>query len=275
MILLEHNAAFMSEEDVSLAQNTAKSIIYMLTGTDRVTVVGLAGRGSALCPEHGLPHATDIHKITLDRHIDSLIRLATNQTFDINLTEMVANVTKELLVIHVTNTVKDHTGVNRFVDLMKRDNLKVYYRTIMIQSNAIDTKEKLINGSFITLPTQHVLGYEIAKLFSGLTCSDEDKKPYYLSEPYFEPHAKSMMVSVGLITNTAVLSYDVRLQDFVEDITYFDPGPHQLHALLVDKRGMLWMHRDFPRMEMIVEQPLKVYIHDLENFQEDVLINNG
>lgn len=84
-----------------------------------------------------------------------------------------------------------------------------------------------------------------------------------------------MMVSVGQITNTALLSLDVRVRDFIEDVTYFEAGAHQVHALLVDKRGMLWMHKNFPRMETIVEQPLKVYLHDLENLDEKTLIKTG
>lgn len=109
-------------------------------------------------------------------------------------------------------------------------------------------------------------------LFSGLKCNTEDVKPYYLSEPYFEPYSKAMMLSVGQITNTALLSFDVKLRDFVEDITYFETGAHQVRALLVDKRGTLWMHKNFPRMETIVEQPLKVYLHDLENLDEKTMI---
>lgn len=84
-----------------------------------------------------------------------------------------------------------------------------------------------------------------------------------------------MMLSVGQITNTALLSFDVKLRDFVEDITYFEAGAHQVRALLVDKRGMLWMHKNFPRMETIVEQPLKVYLHDLENLDEKTMIRTG
>lgn len=111
--------------------------------------------------------------------------------------------------------------------------------------------------------------------FLDIKCNKEDVKPYYLSDPYFEPYSKAMIVSVGQITNTALLSFDVKVRDFVEDVTYFEAGAHQVHALLVDKRGMLWMHKNFPRMETIVEQPLKVYLHDLENLDEKTLIKTG
>jgi hypothetical protein len=84
-----------------------------------------------------------------------------------------------------------------------------------------------------------------------------------------------MMVSVGQITNTALLSFDVKLRDFVEDLTYFDAGNQQMHALLLDKRGMLWMYKNFPRMETIVEQPLKVYLHDVENLDEKTIVKTG
>ncbi|XP_001603244.1 VWFA and cache domain-containing protein 1 [Nasonia vitripennis] len=278
MLLLEQSSEFMSEEDVTLAQITAKTIVHMLTESDRVSVVGLAAGGSALCPEQGLSHVTDVHKIRLDRHVDSLVRSTVNQSFTLDLRPLVKEAKGDLVLIHLTNNMKDLSNVKGIAEGLKRDNLTVHQRTILILSNQqprVNVKEFSANGTVITLPTQHVLGYEIARLFAGLKCNKEDVKPYYLSEPYFEPYSKAMMLSVGQITNTALLSFDVKLRDFVEDITYFEAGAHQVRALLVDKRGTLWMHKNFPRMETIVEQPLKVYLHDLENLDEKTMIRTG
>ena len=131
-------------------------------------------------------------------------------------------------------------------------------------------KEFLKDSNTITLPTQNVLGYEIAKLFVGLKCSTDERKDYYLSDPYFEPYSKAMTMSVGQITNTALLSLDVKLRDFFEDVTYFNAGPNT-HAILFDKNEVVWMHKSFPRMEMIFEQPLKVYLHDIENIDSQTI----
>ena len=120
------------------------------------------------------------------------------------------------------------------------------------------------DGIVIILPTQHVLGYEIARLFSHLNCTNNAKKDYYLSDPYFEPYTKSMVVSVGQITNTALLSLDVKLKDFLEDVTYFNAGP-SVYAVLFDKNEIVWMHKNFPRMETQTEQTLKVYLRTIEN----------
>ena len=72
ILLLEHGL-FMSDGDITLAQITAKTIIDMLTETDFVNVIGLAGRGSVHC-KHGLMKANDINKFQLARHIDTLTR---------------------------------------------------------------------------------------------------------------------------------------------------------------------------------------------------------
>lgn len=129
---------------------------------------------------------------------------------------------------------------------------------------------KNISEDTITLPTQNVLGYEIAKLFVGLKCSSDERKDYYLSDPYFEPYTKAMMMSVGQITNVAVLSLVVKLKDFLEDVTYFNAGPNT-HAILFDNNEIVWMHRNFPRMEMIAELPLKVYLHNIENIDSETI----
>jgi hypothetical protein len=171
ILLLEHNAAFMSEEDVTLAQITAKTIVHMLSETDRVTVVGLVGGGSSLCPDQGLARATDIHKIRLDRYIDSLIRLAANQTFNLDVGSIVKDITGEVLLIHLTNDLRNLFNVKNIADILKSKKLTVHSRTILIlsrQQPLINIKEFSANGSIITLPTQHVLGYEIARLFAGI-----------------------------------------------------------------------------------------------------------
>ena len=132
-------------------------------------------------------------------------------------------------------------------------------------------KEFSKDSNTIILPTQNFLGYEVAKLFVGLKCATDERKDYYLSDPYFEPYSKAMMMSVGQITNTALLSLDVKLRDFLEDITYFNAGPNT-HAILFDKNEIVWMHKSFPRMEIMSEQPLKVYLHNIENIDSETIM---
>lgn len=111
-------------------------------------------------------------------------------------------------------------------------------------------------------------------LLTGIKCNKEDVKQYYLSSPYYEPYSKVMMLSIGHIANTALFSYNVKLRDFIEDITYFNAGEHA-HAILLDKQGVVWMHKNFPRMETIVEQPFKVYFQDIENVNETEILKSG
>lgn len=77
ILLLEHGM-FMSEDDFSLAQVTAKTIVEMLSELDHVTVVGLAGHGHIHC-EKELMRANDINKFQLSRHIESLARIGTKK----------------------------------------------------------------------------------------------------------------------------------------------------------------------------------------------------
>lgn len=134
----------------------------------------------------------------------------------------------------------------------------------------INIRETATNGSVITLPTENVLGYEIARLFSGLKCPNDNKKSYYLSDPYLEHYGKSMTLSVGRVTNTALLSLDVKLRDFVEEFTYFNAGP-RAYAILFDRKGIVWMHKHFPRVETVLEQPLKVHLQDIENMDDSTI----
>lgn len=130
-------------------------------------------------------------------------------------------------------------------------------------------KDTFKNGSIITLPTQNVLGYEIARLFSGLKCSPEDHKDYYVSEPYYEPFSKAVTMSVGQITNTALLSLDIRLSNFIEDLTYFNAGT-DVNAILFDKNQVVWVHKNFPRIDFM-EQSFKVYLQNIENIDVHVV----
>ncbi|KAJ8669236.1 hypothetical protein QAD02_000495 [Eretmocerus hayati] len=107
ILLVDHYSGFMSDEDVTHAQIIAKTIVHMLSDTDCVTVIGLAGSGSAMCPEQGLPQATDIHKIRLDEHIDSLDRSSNNQIFKVNVADFVENISGDVILIHLTNNMKD------------------------------------------------------------------------------------------------------------------------------------------------------------------------
>lgn len=124
------------------------------------------------------------------------------------------------------------------------------------------------NDSIITLPTQNVLGFEISRLFSGIKCSHNEIKEYYLSDPYFEPYSKMMSTSIGLITNVTLLYLDVTLKDFLDDLTYLNIGP-DAYGILFDSKEVVWIHKDFPRMEMITEQPIKVYLQDIENISSE------
>lgn len=73
-----------------------------------------------------------------------------------------------------------------------------------------------------------------------------------------------MILSIGQITSIALLSLDVKLCDFLDDITYFNTGPN-IYVIFFDNKGVVWMHKNFPRIETIIEQPLKVHLQDIEN----------
>lgn len=118
---------------------------------------------------------------------------------------------------------------------------------------------------------QNVPGYEIGKLFSYLQCPDYHKKDFYISDPYIEPYSKTMTISIGQVTKTALLSLDVKLRDFLDDLTYFNVGPN-VYAVLFDSKGLVWMHKNFPRIETIIEQPLKVHLQDIENIDGQVVL---
>lgn len=132
-------------------------------------------------------------------------------------------------------------------------------------------KESLNNDSVVILPTQNILGYEIGKLFSCLKCPDQRKKEYYVSEPYFEPYSKTMRLFIGQVVSSMLLSLDVKLRDFLDDITYFNVGPN-IYVILFDSKGVVWMHQSFPRIETITEQSLKVHLQDIENLDNQIVI---
>lgn len=115
-----------------------------------------------------------------------------------------------------------------------------------------------------------MLGYEISKLFSDLKCSGEHKKDYYLSDPYFDLYSKTMTLSIGHITDKALISLDIKLRNFLDDITYFNAGFH-IYAILFDSKGTVWIHKDFPRMEMMMDQPFKVNLHHIENISPETV----
>lgn len=170
ILLLEHGS-FMSEEDVALAQITAKTIVHMLSDSDLVSVIGLAINGSINCHNRTLSRATDIHKIRLDRHIDSLTRFASNETFRWDIVGFLKSLKGEIILLHLTNTLTDLPEMQSIAATVKSNNLTVHLGTILIMPNQQSKfgQETLKNGSVILLPTQHVLGYEIAKLFTGET----------------------------------------------------------------------------------------------------------
>jgi len=118
---------------------------------------------------------------------------------------------------------------------------------------------------------QNVLGYEIGKLFSCLQCPDRHKKDFYISDPYIEPYSKTMTISIGQVTKIALLSLDIKLRDFLDDITYFNVGSN-VYAIFFDNKGVVWMHKNFPRIETIIEQPLKVHLQDIENIDRETVL---
>jgi len=61
------------------------------------------------------------------------------------------------------------------------------------------------------------------------------------------------------------------LRDFLDDITYFNAGPN-IHAIFFDSKGMIWMHKDFPRPEIVMEQSLKVHLQDIENIDRQIVM---
>lgn len=73
-----------------------------------------------------------------------------------------------------------------------------------------------------------------------------------------------MTLSIGQITSIALISSDIKLCDFLDDITYFNTGPN-IYVIFFDNKGVVWMHKNFPRFETIIEQPLKVHLQDIEN----------
>ncbi|EFN86965.1 VWFA and cache domain-containing protein 1 [Harpegnathos saltator] len=250
ILLLEHGT-FMSETDFALTQMAAKTIIDMLSETDNVAVVGLASTIPLYCKD-GLLKATDINKFQLARYIDSL--------------------TRTVVIIYLTNRLRDPLNIQAVPDAIS-EIFKFYFKTILIlpeQQSHLGIKESLSNDSVIVLPTQNILGYEIGKLFSCLQCPDQRKKDYHISDPYFEPYSKTMILSIGQITNVALLSLDVKLRDLLDDITYFNAGP-DIHAILFDSKGVVWMHKNFPRTETVIEQQLKVHLQDIENIDSTLV----
>ncbi|KAK2588046.1 hypothetical protein KPH14_004115 [Odynerus spinipes] len=271
ILLLEHGT-FMSEEDLILIQITAKTIIDMLSEKDYVTAIGLAGNGFVYCKD-SLVKANDINKYQLGRHIDSLARKDSNQTINVDFNSLTQNIKGEIILLHLTNTLKDPSNAQQIFNVISKMQFNTYWRTILVlsdQGKFISIKSTLKNDSIITLPTQNVLGFEISRLFSGIKCSHNETKEYYLSDPYFELYSKMMSTSIGLITNNTLLYLDLTLKDFLDDLTYLNTGP-DAYAILFDSKEVVWFHKDFPRVEMITEQPIKVYLQDIEDISSETV----
>lgn len=145
------------------------------------------------------------------------------------------------------------------------------YHNLFLDQQPSTIIKKLNNDSIIIFPMQNILGYEIGKLFSCLQCPEYHKKDFYILDPYIEPHSKTMTISIGQITKTALLFLDIKLRDFLDDITYFNIGPN-IYAIFFDSKGVVWMHKNFPRVETIVEQPLKVHLQDIENIESQAVL---
>jgi len=144
------------------------------------------------------------------------------------------------------------------------------YRNVFSDQQA-STVIKKLNDSIVIFPMQNVLGYEIGKLFSCLQCPDHIKKDFYISDPYIEPYSKTMTISIGQVKETALLSLDIKLRDFLDDVTYFNVGSN-VYAIFFDSKGVVWMHKNFPRFETMIEQPLKVHLQDIENIDNRTIL---
>ncbi|XP_011875650.1 PREDICTED: VWFA and cache domain-containing protein 1 [Vollenhovia emeryi] len=269
VLLLEHGVS-MSEPELTLIQITAKTIVDMLSEMDNVTVVGLANSTPLLCKD-SLLRATDINKFQLTRYIDSLTRTDSSEVTKIDFRKLTQNLRGEVLIMHLTNKVQNISNVQKIFEIIS-GKFKAYLKTVIVTDQHPSTViKKLNNDSIVILPMQNVLGYEIGKLFSCLQCLDQQKKDFYVSDPYIEPYSKTMMISIGQVTKTALLSLDIKLRDFLDDITYFNVGPN-VHAIFFDSKGVVWMHKNFPRIETIVEQSLKVHLQDIENIDSQIVL---
>ncbi|KAL0107464.1 hypothetical protein PUN28_014649 [Cardiocondyla obscurior] len=268
VLLLEHGT-FMSESELALVQIAAKTVIDMLSETDNIIVVDLTNTVPVLCKDN-LLKATDMNKFQLTRYIDGLTRTDSNNVTKIDFRKLTQNLKGEVLVMHVTNALQNISNVQGIFEIIS-NKFTAYLKTIIVTNQQPFTKTKnLSNDSIVIFPMQNVLGYEIGKLFSCLQCPDYHKKDFYISEPYIEPYSKTMTISIGQVTKTALLSLDIKLRDFLDDVTYFNIGPN-IYAMFFDSKGVVWMHKNFPRIETIVEQPLKVHLQDIENIDSQTV----
>lgn len=277
IVLMEHGI-FMSEDDIALARAIAKTIVDMLSDNDSITVVGLADQSFLYC-KNGLVKATDINKFQLIRRIDAIARIDKNITTAIDFKALTQNLIDDAIIVHITNTLKDVSDVDNIVKIISTNQLNVHLRRALILSDLkprVSVQETFINESIATLPTNNPLGYDIARLFASLDCPKEHKKIFYLSDTFLDPFSKTLTVSIALASTdnlsklTVLISLDVKLREFVEKITYFNAGRNN-HAVLFDKKGLVWMHKNFPRVETLVEQPIKVYFHDIESVDKSVV----
>ncbi|XP_012531291.1 VWFA and cache domain-containing protein 1 isoform X2 [Monomorium pharaonis] len=268
ILLLEHGL-FLSESELALVQITAKTIIDMLSEMDNVTVVGLASAVPLLCKDN-LLKATDINKFQLIRYIDSLSRTDSDEVTRIDFRILTQNLKGEVLIIHLTNKLQITLHVQKIFEIIS-GKFKTYLKTIIATDKQPSTVIKKNNDSIVIFSMQNVLGYEIGKLFSCLQCPAHYKKDFYVSEPYIEPYSKTMTISIGQVTKTALLFLDIKLRDFLDNITYFNVGPN-IYAIFFDTKGVVWMHKNFPRIETIVEQPLKVHLQDIENIDSQTVL---
>ncbi|KAK0095373.1 hypothetical protein PV326_008544 [Microctonus aethiopoides] len=269
IILMEHGT-FMSDEDIILARATAKTIVEMLSDTDLITFIGLSDETTVYCKDSLVP-ATDPNKYELIRRIDATIRTDTNQSIAINFKALTDDlIDDDVVIVHVTNTLKDVSNVENIVKLISSNKLTVHLRTALILSDlkpVVNVEETFINESIATLPTNNPLGYDIARLFANIKCENEHKKVYWMSDIFLDPFTKTLSVSVAHETDTALIALNIKLGEFVDVIAHFNAGRNN-HAILFDKKGVVWMHKNFPRLETLVEPPIKVYLHDIENIDK-------
>lgn len=276
IILMEHGR-FMSDNDIVLARKTAKKIVDMLNDYDLITIIGLAGRDFVYC-KNGLIKPTDINKLKLFNFIDNTQRIISNETFNIDLNELLKNLNDDIFIIHVTNTLDDKKNVNTIKNTIEMNNIKVHLRTVLILSDDDNNNYYYDNydDSIITVPSKNILGYDIAGLLSTLDCPMINKKNYYSSGIHYDQYSKTIVIAITQITDIALITLNIKLDELIQDITYFNAGPHT-RAILFDKKNQVLIHKNFPRIEMLQEQPFKVNLRDIENINDaDIteMINN-
>ncbi|XP_044016065.1 VWFA and cache domain-containing protein 1 [Aphidius gifuensis] len=276
IILIDHGS-FMTDHDIALVRNTSKAIVNMLSDYDSITIIGLARHAFVHC-KSGLIKSIDINKFKLFNCIDNIQRIIPKETFNIDLNELPKNLTDNNFIFHIIISLDDKTNVDKIKNIIEEKNIKVHLRTVLILLDDVNYDLDNHDDSMITIPSKNLLEYDIASLLSTIDCPMINKKNnYYLSDNYYDQFSKTVFLSIQNITDIALISLNIKLDELIQDVRYFNAGPHT-RAILFNKKNHVLMHKNFPRIEMLQEQPLKVNLRDIENIDDaDIaeMINNN